>query len=170
MPASVVIEWADSSPEGDGSSLLDVRQARRMLGSAAEPPRLERQRQERFLGRGDVLRNAELEFGEGASVEVESHLEDCALRLSPETELVLGPDGVMQGCTISGGRVTIRGRFVEGERPGFIHPARLVVLASGVVEARVEQPQRPTQFAFERGCRLKLEIKQPIEGEEPGSA
>ena len=118
-------------------------------------------RQRRFFGQGDVLRNAQLDFREGATVHVESAFENCAIALSPDAELVLGDKGSMRDCTITGGRLTIHGRFLEGTQPGLVGPHRLVVSSTGVVAATIEQPEAPTEFSFERGCRLRIEIKKP---------
>jgi cytoskeletal protein CcmA (bactofilin family) len=64
----------------------------------------------------------------------------------------------MRDCTIVGGRLTIHGRFFEGGRTGIRDPHTLVVSKTGVLAARILQPAQPTQFAFERGCRLRLDI------------
>jgi hypothetical protein len=165
LPATAVIDWADASIAGDGSRLLDVRHARQLLGGSASSSTPDH----RFFGAGDVLRNADLEFREGAKVHIESRMEGCTIRLSGEAELVLGEQGSMNDCAIEGGRLTIHGRFFEGRQPGLAGPRRLAVSKSGAIAATVAQPEVPTEFSFERGCRLRLDIKKPTtaSGEEP---
>jgi uncharacterized protein YjbI with pentapeptide repeats/cytoskeletal protein CcmA (bactofilin family) len=155
LPASVVVEWADGSPNADGSCLLDARQVRQLVEdepTAAPVPT------QRFLGEGDVLRHAELDFAESAAVHIESELVGCTIRLSPDAELVLGERGIMRDCTVVGGRLTIHGRFFEGGRTGLRDPRSVVVSRTGVLATRILQVPQSTQFAFERGCRLRLDI------------
>jgi uncharacterized protein YjbI with pentapeptide repeats/cytoskeletal protein CcmA (bactofilin family) len=154
LPAEVIVEWADGSPNGDGSQLLDARQVRRLVG---DEPSAQPQTQ-RYLGEGDVIRNAELRFADTAAVHIESELVGCTIQLAPDAELVLGERGTMRDCTIVGGRLTIHGRFFEGGRTGLRDPRSLVVSKTGVLASRIQQPTQPTQFAFERGCRLRLDI------------
>jgi len=71
---------------------------------------------------------------------------------------VLGEKGLMKDCTIRGGQITIHGRFVEGDKPGLVKPDRLVVTSAGVVVSKIVQPEQPTAFAFEKGCKLRVEI------------
>ena len=158
FPEDISVEWADAGPKADGRHLLDIRQVRRMLAAPEASPS---GKQRRFFGQGDVLRNAELDFREGATVHIESAFENCAIHLSADSELVLGDKGSMKDCTISGGRLTIHGRFEQGEQPGLVEPQRLVVSSTGVVASTLKQPQAPTEFAFERGCRLRIEIQKP---------
>lgn len=162
FPDGLIVEWADASSSGDGSRLLDIRQITRMMGGDAAP----RKGARRYFGAGDVLRNAELDFDDAATIHVDSQFEHCAIRLSPEAELVLGERGMMEDCRIEGGRLTIHGRFVEGDRPGLRHPRQVVVSSSGVLAATVVQPEQPTRFAFESGCRLRIEIQRPKEAGE----
>ena len=166
LPDSAVIEWADGGSDGAGKHLVDTRQVRRLFVS--EPAVAASGAQQRFFGQGDVLRNAQLEFEAGAAVQVESRLQSCSIRLGPDAELVLGEHGVMEDCTIIGGRLTIHGQFRQGEQPGLVNPRRLVVSKSGIVASTLQQPPDPTEFGFERGCRLRLQIKQPMpQNEEP---
>ncbi len=155
LPSSVVVEWADGSPNGDGSTLLDARQVRRLVADEPVAGPLPTQR---FLGEGDVLRHAELDFAESAAVHIESELVGCTIRLSPDAELVLGEHGIMRDCTVVGGRLTIHGRFFEGGRTGLRDPRSVVVSRTGVLATRILQVPQSTQFAFERGCRLRLDI------------
>jgi len=154
LPPSVVVEWADGSAKGDGSRLLDARQVRQLVGD--EP--VTSTPTQRFFGEGDVIRNAELQFAAAAAVHIESELVGCTIQLSPDAELVLGERGIMRDCTIVGGRLTIHGRFFEGKRPGIREPRCVVVSKTGVLATRIQQPEQPTQFAFERGCRMRLDI------------
>jgi uncharacterized protein YjbI with pentapeptide repeats len=115
---------------------------------------------QRFFGPGDVLRNANLEFGGGASVLIESVFEQCTIELGEGTELVIGKGGALSGCQIVGpGKLTIHGRFVERESPGIAGVTELVVSSSGSLVGAVEQPAGLTRFAFEPGCRLRTRIR-----------
>jgi hypothetical protein len=156
FPDSIVAEWADAGARGDGTRLLDIRQIRAMLAGVVEGAQT---RQRRYFGHGDVLRNAQLDFREGATVHVESEFENCAIVLSSDAELVLGEKGKMNDCTIQGGRLTLHGRFTEGSKTGLVEPRRLVVSSTAVVQTTVKQPDSATEFAFERGCRLRLNIE-----------
>jgi hypothetical protein len=158
FPDTIVAEWADAGANADGTRLFDVRQIRGMLAGPDDSPA---SRQRRFFGQGDVLRNAELDFREGATVHIESEFDNCRIQLSSDAELVLGEKGAMNDCTINGGRLTIHGRFTEGAKPGLVEPRRVVISSTGVVSTSIRQPESPTEFAFERGCRLRLDIKQP---------
>ncbi len=116
----------------------------------------------RYFGRGDVLRNAHLEFDAGAAVEIESLFERCTIALGDETELVIGKGGVLSGCQIRGaGRITIHGKFVEHEAPGILGVTQVVVSAEGSLVGAIEQPPELTRFAFEPGCMLRVKIQQP---------
>ena len=114
----------------------------------------------RYFGQGDVLRNATLEFGAGATVHIESRFEDCTIALGHGTELVVGKDGVLSGCQVSGaGNLTIHGQFLERDRgPGIIGPTQVVVSSNGCVVSAIRQPDELTRFAFEPGCKLRMKI------------
>jgi hypothetical protein len=123
----------------------------------------ERSANHRYFGRGDVLRNASLQFDEGATVEIESLFEQCTIALGRGTELLIGPDGVLSGCQITGaGNITVNGKFFEaqGKRngPGIIGAHQLVVSATGAMVGAVQQPPELTRFAFEPGCQLRMRI------------
>src|SRR4030095_10188686 len=106
----------------------------------------------RYFGRGDVLRNANLEFGEAAYVEIESRFEQCSIALGQGAELIIGPNGVLSECQITGGgNITVHGQFYEGTSPGILNPKQLVVSAAGSVVSAVAQPAEKTHFAFEPG-------------------
>jgi hypothetical protein len=151
---SAEAEWIDMSPAADGSqrsALTDFgkRDSQPAAGSG----------ERRFFGIGDVLRNAELEFDDGAIVEIQSRFERCNIRLGDDVELVIGEHGMLDDCTISGGRLRVLGKFLERRTPGLIGPSELFVSEKGAVAATVLQVLEPTNFAFERGCRLRVQIK-----------
>ena len=115
--------------------------------------------QRRYFGRGDVLRDATLELSDGVRVEIDSLFQNCEVRLRPGTELVVGPSGVLADCRIVGaGDITIQGQFFERNSPGILGPRRLAVAGRGAIVATIEQAPELTQFAFERGSRLRLRI------------
>src|SRR6185436_16803911 len=112
----------------------------------------------RYFGKGDVLKNASLQFDQGASVEIDSFFENCSIALGEGTELVLGKEGVLADCTISGGgRITIHGKFFERESPGIVGPRELTVSREGAVVASVAQGPS-TRFSFHKGCQLRMKI------------
>jgi len=114
----------------------------------------------RYFGKGDVLRNAALEFDAGALVEIESLFEQCTIALGDGTELVVGKSGTLSGCQIRGaGKLTINGKFIERETPGIVGVTQLVVSAGGSLVGAVEQPADNTRFAFEPGCYLRMKIQ-----------
>ncbi len=151
-------DWLDGSREGDGSErttlqlFLDGLTRRDSL-----PPGTVR----RYIGVGDVLKNAELEFGEGAEVQVDGHLEGCSITLAANASLVIGEHGILERCQIKGGNIEIHGRFLEMNRIGFVRPGQLLVSVLGAVCATIEQPPTRTRFGFASGCRLRLNIKEP---------
>jgi uncharacterized protein YjbI with pentapeptide repeats len=115
----------------------------------------------RYFGKGDVLRNAHLEFDSGASVEIESLFEQCTIALGEGTELVVGKSGTLSGCQIRGaGKITIHGKFLERESPGITGITQLVVTSGGSLVGAVEQPPDLTRFAFEPGCYLRMKVQQ----------
>jgi hypothetical protein len=105
-----------------------------------------------------VLRNAELEFDDGAHVEIQSRFEHCNIRLGKNVELVVGEHGMLEDCTIIGGRLRVLGKFLERRSPALVGPSQLFVSEKGAVAATVLQPPGATHFAFERGCRLRVHI------------
>ena len=121
----------------------------------------------RYFGRGDVLRNASLQFDEGATVEIESLFEQCTIALGRGTELVIGPDGVLTGCQITGaGNITINGKFFEKAEAARSRQRRRRSSARtssssrrpGALVGAVQQPPELTRFAFEPGCQLRMTI------------
>jgi hypothetical protein len=169
----VQVAWVDASPDGSGQSritdgaipaLLTGMQkvALTMHPTIAAAVGGARGLARRYFGRGDVVRNATIEFGAGAEVEIDSVFEGCALKLGAGTSLVIGPAGVLSDCQISGdGEITIHGSFFERESPGIVGPRALVVTAQGALVALVEQAAAGTRFAFEKGCQLRLRVSRP---------
>jgi hypothetical protein len=113
----------------------------------------------RYFGKGDVLRNASLEFDAGAFIEIESLFEQCTISLGQGTELVVGKGGVLSDCQIKGGgSITINGHFFEKQSPGIVGAEQVIVSAGGALVGAVEQPPHSTRFAFEPGCKLRMKI------------
>jgi uncharacterized protein YjbI with pentapeptide repeats len=152
----VVADWVDDSADGSEHKVTGTRIATLLSGQTSEPSGLKR-----YFGRGDVLRNANLEFDANASVEIESLFEHCTISLGDGTELVVGKSGVLSGCQVKGaGRITIHGKFVERESPGIVGASQLIVSSGGSLVGAVEQPVDQTRFAFEPGCMLRMKIQQ----------
>jgi hypothetical protein len=168
--STIFAEWVDFSASADGEnkckgdSLVEQYQLMKSGGaaapatSAAGPPS---DQAKRYFGKGDVLRNATLEFGDESVVEIESRFENCAIALAPGAVLTLGKHGVLQGCQVVGfGEIVIHGEFREnGKGPGIVGPKRLIVRKDGVVVSAVQQAPKLTEFGFEQGCRLRLKIQ-----------
>jgi uncharacterized protein YjbI with pentapeptide repeats len=163
---AVNAEWVDASHENDGpSKRVTGNDVIALLSGAATAVGGSK----RFFGKGDVLRNAALEFDAGASVEVESLFEGCTITLNDGTELVVGKNGVLSGCQIRGaGRLTIHGKFIEQKSPGIAGVTHLIVTAGGSLQGAVEQAPELTRFAFEPGCALRMKIKQASKGTAKG--
>lgn len=163
----VVAEWVDFSEFADGqakcSGELFAEQYLQMKNGGTFSARSQSSSEEgkRFFGRGDVLRNASLEFGDKSLVEIESRFENCSISLGTGAVLRLGKHGVLQGCQIVGfGEIEIQGEFREnGEGPGIVGPKRVIVRKDGVISGSVQQPPTMTEFAFETGCHLQLKIQ-----------
>jgi hypothetical protein len=164
--------WVDISPNGDGSVPIRDGQIASLLcgvsGAELAPPEdvsPHRPAERRFLGAGDVLRDATLSFAAGCAIEVDSLLENCTIELGEDTELVIGKNGVLADCTIRGsGRITIHGKFYEGRAPGICDAKQVSVSAHGSAVAEVQQCHGGTQFAFEPGSKLRLKIRAPRSG------
>jgi hypothetical protein len=158
-PEGAIAEWVDVGVD-DSVRRASAEEAKAILSgkpleAAPEPAN------RRYFGRGDVLRFASLEFGAGANVEIDSRFEQCTIAIGEGTELVIGPEGVLAGCNITGGgNITVSGHFFEGKTPGIVGPRKLVVTAGGAVVGAVEQAAEATAFAFEPGCRLRMKITQ----------
>jgi uncharacterized protein YjbI with pentapeptide repeats len=116
----------------------------------------------RYFGKGDVLRDATLEFGDGSVIHVDSRFENCSIALGEGAELTIGEPGVLKNCAIVGrGSIVVHGRFFERSSPGIVGPKSLVVSTGGAVVGSIEQTIEPTAFAFEPGCRLRVKILKP---------
>jgi uncharacterized protein YjbI with pentapeptide repeats len=115
----------------------------------------------RYFGKGDLLRDALLDFGAGSRIHIESRFENCSIVLGDGAELVIGEAGVLRDCQIAGyGELTVHGCFFERQSPGISGARSLVVSSRGAVSAVVQQAEQPTAFAFEPGCRLRIKISQ----------
>ncbi len=114
----------------------------------------------RRFGRGDVLRNAALEFGSESVVEVQSRFENCSIALVEGARIMIGEEGVLDGCRIAGpGEIVVNGKFVQENGKASIVGARsLVVEKTGTVCGVVEQHADLTRFAFARGCVLRMNV------------
>jgi uncharacterized protein YjbI with pentapeptide repeats len=165
--SGIIAEWVDFSVHADGrtkcpgESLTEQYKLMKNGGAShAGSSQASSDQGKRFFGKGDVLRNATLEFGEKSLVEIESRFENCSIAIAAGAVLTLGQHGVLYGCQIVGaGEVVINGEFKEnGNGPGIVGPKRLIVGKSGAVSGSVQQPPELTEFGFEHGCRLRLKI------------
>jgi hypothetical protein len=156
--ADLRADWVDASPDASGADKVSGADALMSLLSGRAPQKASSG--QRFFGPGDVLRNANLEFGSGAAVHIESLFEQCTVAIGEGTELVIGKDGTLSGCQITGpGKITVHGKFVERESPGIVGARELIVTSSGSLTGAVEQPPERTRFAFEPGCMLRTKIR-----------
>jgi uncharacterized protein YjbI with pentapeptide repeats len=162
-PPSLPKDLCDVSRNGDNSeqsSLPDLyaRQNGTSLGvlgfTDGPVPR-------RYVGRGDMLKNAELVFGGNAEVLVDGVLRQCIITMTDEATLIVGEPGLLEGCRVTGGRIRVHGRFLTPATVGLSAPAELVVHEKGLVATQVEQHRGNTRFGFFPGCRLRLYIKTP---------
>jgi uncharacterized protein YjbI with pentapeptide repeats len=153
-----VFESIDISMSGDGSVRLDGDRAFAFLGGrhTSIAPKV------RYFGKGDVLRDATLEFGEGSVIHIDSRFENCLITLGEGAELTIGESGVLHACEIvGGGRITVHGRFFERASPGIAGARSLTVSQTGAIVGGLEQAADATLFAFEPGCRLRVKILKP---------
>jgi len=153
-----VAQRIDLSREADGSRWVNLV---RFLKNPAGTEDSEDQRVRRYVGPGDVLRNAELSFENGAEVQVDGLLDHCELNMAEDASLIIGETGILENCRVIGGRVRINGSFLERARVGLDGPVELVVSKHGAVATTLQQPATETQFGFATGCRLRLNIKGP---------
>jgi uncharacterized protein YjbI with pentapeptide repeats len=152
------LEWIDVSPAADASQRLDSDRAFAFLGGRRESvaPKM------RYFGKGDVLRDATLDFGEGSVIHIDSRFENCLINLGEGAELTIGKTGVLKACEIvGGGRITVHGRFFERASPGIAGVRSVTVSGSGSIVGGLEQSEEATLFAFEPGCRLRVKILKP---------
>jgi hypothetical protein len=162
----VEAEWVDFSTRAgtvrvDGKDLASYYERLRSGSPIAPPmPTAASEQSRRFFGQGDVLRNAALEFGAESVVEIQSRFDNCTITLVEGALLTVGEDGVLEGCRIAGpGEIVVHGRIAQGNgSPSISGPKRLIVGKTGSVEGSIEQHPDLTQFAFERGCAMRLNI------------
>jgi len=153
-----VAQRCDLSREADGSRWVALAKFLKNPGGAEDG---EDARLRRYVGPGDVLKNAELSFESGAEVQVDGLLEHCELNMAEDASLIIGESGVLENCRVIGGRVRVNGCFLERTRVGLDGPVELVVSKQGAVATTLQQPANETQFGFAAGCRLRLYIKEP---------
>src|SRR5262249_29334621 len=159
--------WVEVSADGDGSGGVEGGGAVAVLAGrrAATTATATGDGSRRYFGRGDVLRNASLQFDAGAHVEIDSLFQNCTINLGEGTELVVGAVGVLADCEIAGaGNITIHGKFFERQSPGIVGPRQVLVSARGAVVSAVAQHQQQTRFSFEKGCQLRMKVVQPRVG------
>jgi uncharacterized protein YjbI with pentapeptide repeats len=158
--SSLVIDFVDASPNGDGSVRLERPRALAFLSGREE----EKEPASRYFGKGDVLRDATLEFGKSSVIHIDSRFENCSISLGDGAELTIGEPGVLKNCEIVGrGQITVHGRFFERKSPGIVGAERVVVSAKGSLVGGIEQAAQATVFAFEPGSRLRVKILKPRE-------
>jgi uncharacterized protein YjbI with pentapeptide repeats len=163
---AIDVTWLDLSPAGDGTQRVEngVIPSLLTIGatSAVKVGAAEEDVRRRYFGRGDVLRNATLQFDAGAQVEIDSLFQNCVINVGIDTELVIGPSGVLADCEIVGaGCITVHGKFFERAAPGIVGARKLMVSARGAVVSAIAQNAELTGFAFESGCQLRVKIISP---------
>jgi uncharacterized protein YjbI with pentapeptide repeats len=161
LGSGIEVMWLDLSPAGDGSQRVEngVIPSLLMAGAVASSGSADGETRCRYFGRGDVLRDATLQFDAGAQIEIDSLFQNCTINLGDQTELVIGPSGVLADCEIVGaGNITIHGRFFERKNPGIVGPRQLSVSARGAVVSAIAQNPDHTRFSFETGCQLRVKI------------
>jgi hypothetical protein len=158
LSATTRVTFIDVSDEGDGTRRVEGDAARALLGGQPLP---QTESTTRYFGKGDLLRDARLDFGAGSKIHIESRFENCAIALGEGAELVIGESGVLKNCEIAGhGNITVHGCFFERQSPGISGARSLVVSSLGAVSGAIQQALEPTAFAFEPGCRLRIKITQ----------
>lgn len=154
---NIQVLWLDTSTRGDGSERLSNGQIPALLSGIA--PITSEPTSNRYIGRGDVIRDANLRFAAGSKVEIHGLLERCEISLGDRAELIIAHDGVLADCTVEGsGRIVVEGKFFEGKRPGIVGPRELLVCEHGALMSVVKQGDEPARFGFEPGSRLKMKI------------
>ncbi len=155
----VRVLWVDTSRLGDRSERLSNGRIPAILTGIES--KLEGPPKDRYIGPRDVMRDATLVFAPGARVFVDGVLERCGIEIGEGAELVIGKSGVLADCTIEGpGTLVVHGVFYERSSPGLRGLERITVSESGAVASAVAQTASPTRFAFERGCKLRMQIVQ----------
>jgi uncharacterized protein YjbI with pentapeptide repeats len=153
------VDWLDASAAGDGSLRVEGDRALAFLRGEGIRADLNTTR---YFGKGDVLRDAMLEFGDNSMIHIDSRFESCSIALGEGAELTIGESGVLKNCSIVGkGKVIVHGRFFERQSPGIVGVRSLFVSARGGIVGGVEQVSDGTHFAFEPGCRLRMKILRP---------
>jgi hypothetical protein len=166
-PENFIAQRVDLSRDADGSRWVNLARFLKNPTGAEDP---NEQRLRRYVGPGDILRNAELSFESGAEVQVDGLLEHCELNMAEDASLIIGETGVLENCRVIGGRVRVNGCFLERSRVGLEGPVELVVSRQGAVATTLQQPESTTQFGFAAGCRLRLFIKNPTKPAEDNHA
>ncbi|HEU4729147.1 MAG TPA: hypothetical protein VFT22_14680, partial [Kofleriaceae bacterium] len=163
MPLGAIeVGWLDLSPAGDGTQRIENGVIPSVLTTGAITFSVAEETRRRYFGRGDVLRNATLQFDGGAQVEIDSLFQNCTINVGVDTQLVIGPSGVLADCEIVGaGCITVHGKFFERGSPGIVGARKLMVSSRGAVVSAVAQSAEPTGFAFESGCQLRVKIIPP---------
>lgn len=155
----VLADWIDASDAGDGGTRLEKERAYAFLSGM---PVRDESSNTRYFGRGDVLRDATLEFGMGSVIHIDSRFDNCTITLREGAELTIGEAGVLKNCSIMGqGKLVVHGRFFERQSPGIVGVRSLYVSSRGGIVGGVEQVADGTSFAFEPGCRLRMKILGP---------
>lgn len=156
---TIDVSWLDLSPAGDGTQRVENGVIPSVLTIGALTSSVADATRRRYFGRGDVLRNATLQFDAGAQVEIDSLFQNCTINVGLDTDLVIGPSGVLADCEIVGaGCITVHGKFFERHSPGIVGARKLIVSARGAVVSAIAQSEHPTGFAFESGCQLRVKI------------
>ena len=155
---SFIAQRVDLSREADGSRWVPLARFLKNPSGADDP---EEQRLRRYVGPGDILRNAELSFESGAEVQVDGLLEHCELNMAEDASLIIGETGVLENCRVVGGRVRVNGCFLERSRVGLDCPVELIVSTHGAVATTLQQPASETQFGFAAGHPFKVETGVP---------
>jgi hypothetical protein len=159
------IAWWDVSRSGDGSAREEGSQIGDFLDgileTAVEPqPVSPASPGSRFFGEGDVLKNAELEFSAGSTVEVDGRFESCTIKLGDDAQLKIGRSGVMRDCRIEGeGIILVHGQMLNHASESLAIPKVFFVASTGTAVGTIKQPRGLTRFGFEPGCNLKLKIR-----------
>jgi hypothetical protein len=116
---SIRAYWLDASADGDGSHRVPAAEVTALLGKAGPIEPSDGVTNRRHFGRGDVLRNATLEFAAGAFVEIASLFEQCSISLGKGTELVVGRAGVLSDLSDQGrGKHHHQRSFFREAEPG----------------------------------------------------
>jgi hypothetical protein len=153
LPTALPSHLCDASRAGDGSE-------QRSISELSHGPRANGAHQaRRYVGSGDVLKNAELVFGAGSEILVDGALLQCTITLKEDATLVIGESGSLVGCRVFGGCLRIHGQFRAPSSVGISRPTEVRVFEKGVVDTELEQHQSLTRFGFAPGCRLRLCIK-----------